>query len=97
MCVCVCVCVYVRTYVLYTYACADTCGSPDRTHPKKALKDFSTSLLLNDSRKNIAAYLHRGILYAEMGRYCMVFVYCTDCIVYTCVCTYVCTYVQCYV
>lgn len=40
-----------------------------RTHPKKALKDFSTSLLLNDSRKNIAAYLHRGILYAEMGRY----------------------------
>ena len=41
-----------------------------RTHqPKQALKDFSTSLLLNDSPSNIQAYIHRGILYTQMKCY----------------------------
>ena len=39
-----------------------------RTDPKRALKDFSISLLLDDSANNAPAVLHRGILYSEMGR-----------------------------
>ncbi|XP_033111439.1 uncharacterized protein LOC117112460 isoform X2 [Anneissia japonica] len=37
--------------------------------PKKALKDFSVSLLLDDSLDNIMAYMHRGILYMELNRF----------------------------
>ncbi|XP_064636762.1 uncharacterized protein LOC135493378 isoform X2 [Lineus longissimus] len=39
-----------------------------KAHPKQALQDFSVSLLIDDSEDNILAYLHRGILYNEMGR-----------------------------
>ncbi|XP_070553805.1 uncharacterized protein [Ptychodera flava] len=40
-----------------------------RAHPKKALQDFSVSILLDDSQENVLAYLHRGILYMDMERY----------------------------
>ncbi len=36
------------------------------THRQQALKDFSMSLLLNDSVENVAAFVHRGVLYTEM-------------------------------
>ncbi|XP_053125408.1 tetratricopeptide repeat protein 6 [Hemicordylus capensis] len=37
--------------------------------PKQALQDFSISVLLNHSYDNINAYLHRGILYAELKQW----------------------------
>ena len=40
-----------------------------RLHPKKALQDLSVSLLLDDSDDNVLAYLHRGILYNDIGKY----------------------------
>ena len=39
-----------------------------RLHPKKALQDFSISLLLDDSDDNVLAHLHRGILYNDIGK-----------------------------
>ncbi|XP_042714425.2 tetratricopeptide repeat protein 6 isoform X3 [Chrysemys picta bellii] len=33
--------------------------------PKKALQDFSVSVLLNDSFENLSSFIHRGILYSE--------------------------------
>uniref|UniRef100_A0A452IGL2 Uncharacterized protein n=1 Tax=Gopherus agassizii TaxID=38772 RepID=A0A452IGL2_9SAUR len=33
--------------------------------PKKALQDFSVSVLLNDSFENLSSFIHRGILYTE--------------------------------
>ena len=38
-------------------------------HPHKALQDYSTSLLLDNSVTNVMAYLHRGILYTSMKWY----------------------------
>ncbi|XP_065910074.1 uncharacterized protein [Dysidea avara] len=38
-------------------------------HPHKALQDYSTSLLLDNSVNNVMAYLHRGILYTSMKCY----------------------------
>ena len=46
---------------------------PNRLHPKKALQDYSVSVLLDDSDENILCYLHRAILYNEIGRYIMNF------------------------
>ena len=40
-----------------------------RLHPKKALQDFSISLLLDDSDDNVLAHLHRGILYNDIGKW----------------------------
>jgi hypothetical protein len=34
--------------------------------PQQALKDFSISLLLNDSVTNIDAFVHRGVLYTQL-------------------------------
>ena len=39
-----------------------------RVCPKQSLMDLSVSLLLDDSRRNVYAYLHRGILYTEIKR-----------------------------
>ncbi|WAR00024.1 TTC6-like protein [Mya arenaria] len=39
-----------------------------KAHPKRALHDYSVSLLIKDSEENISSYLHRGILYNAMGR-----------------------------
>ncbi|XP_060594169.1 uncharacterized protein LOC132748578 isoform X2 [Ruditapes philippinarum] len=39
-----------------------------KAHPKRALHDFSVSLMINDSDENISSYLHRGILYNAMGK-----------------------------
>ena len=39
-----------------------------RLHPKRALQDFSVSLMIDDSEENLLSYLHRGILYNEIGR-----------------------------
>ncbi|XP_043405341.1 tetratricopeptide repeat protein 6 isoform X1 [Chelonia mydas] len=33
--------------------------------PKRALQDFSVSVLLNDSYENLSSFIHRGILYTE--------------------------------
>ncbi|XP_067388344.1 tetratricopeptide repeat protein 6 [Emydura macquarii macquarii] len=33
--------------------------------PKRALQDFSVSVLLNDSFENLSSFIHRGILYTE--------------------------------
>ncbi len=40
-----------------------------RSHPRRALQDFSVSLLLDQSHDNIKAYLHRGVVYNEIGRW----------------------------
>lgn len=40
-----------------------------KAHPKRALHDYSVSLLINDSDDNCMSYLHRGILYNAMHRY----------------------------
>ncbi|RDD46126.1 Tetratricopeptide repeat protein 6 [Trichoplax sp. H2] len=40
-----------------------------RSHPKMALQDLSTSILLDDSYDNVLAYAHRGIIYASMKRW----------------------------
>ncbi|XP_070792017.1 tetratricopeptide repeat protein 6 [Pituophis catenifer annectens] len=37
--------------------------------PKQSLQDLSVSVLLNHSFDNIGAYLHRGILYAELKQW----------------------------
>jgi tetratricopeptide (TPR) repeat protein len=39
-----------------------------KSHPNRALQDFSVSLLIDDTDDNVLAFLHRGILYNEMGR-----------------------------
>ncbi|XP_065492938.1 tetratricopeptide repeat protein 6 [Caloenas nicobarica] len=36
-----------------------------QTDPKKALQDFSVSVLINDTKENIYSFLHRGIVYSE--------------------------------
>ena len=35
-------------------------------HPKQAVRDFSISLLLDDSAANVSTHIHRGILYTQM-------------------------------
>ncbi|KYO37236.1 tetratricopeptide repeat protein 6 isoform B [Alligator mississippiensis] len=35
--------------------------------PKRALQDFSVSVLLNDTFENLSSFFHRGILYAEQS------------------------------
>ncbi|CAN0412404.1 unnamed protein product [Lampetra planeri] len=37
--------------------------------PTKALQDLSISVLLNNRADNMLAFLHRGMLYAQMGRW----------------------------
>ena len=39
-----------------------------RVHPRRALQDFSVSLLLDSSEENVKAFLHRGILYTDLKR-----------------------------
>ncbi|XP_076446152.1 uncharacterized protein LOC143283739 isoform X2 [Babylonia areolata] len=39
-----------------------------KAHPKRALQDYSMSLLINDGEENIMSYLHRGILYNAQSR-----------------------------
>ncbi|XP_064920077.1 tetratricopeptide repeat protein 6 isoform X2 [Columba livia] len=36
-----------------------------QTDPKRALQDFSVSVLINDTKENIYSFLHRGIVYSE--------------------------------
>ncbi|XP_059675518.1 tetratricopeptide repeat protein 6 [Gavia stellata] len=33
--------------------------------PKRAVQDFSVSVLINDTQKNLRSFLHRGIIYSE--------------------------------
>jgi hypothetical protein len=40
-----------------------------RVDPKRALRDFSVSLLLDDTAANINCFLHRGKLYVSQGQY----------------------------
>ncbi|XP_069130069.1 uncharacterized protein [Argopecten irradians] len=40
-----------------------------KAHPKRALHDYSVSLLINDTDENVMSYLHRGILYDAMGKH----------------------------
>nr|XP_025037743.1 tetratricopeptide repeat protein 6 isoform X1 [Pelodiscus sinensis]XP_025037744.1 tetratricopeptide repeat protein 6 isoform X1 [Pelodiscus sinensis]XP_025037745.1 tetratricopeptide repeat protein 6 isoform X2 [Pelodiscus sinensis] len=37
-----------------------------KVDPKRALQDFSVSVLLNDSFENLSSFIHRGILYTEL-------------------------------
>ncbi|NXE76805.1 TTC6 protein, partial [Cochlearius cochlearius] len=37
--------------------------------PKKAVQDFSVSVLINDTQENFCSFLHRGILYTEQRRW----------------------------
>lgn len=37
--------------------------------PKQALKDFSVSLLLDDSVANVHTFIHRGVLYTQLKWY----------------------------
>ena len=41
---------------------------PYRAHPRRALHDYSVSLMINDTESNVSSYLHRGILYNAMGK-----------------------------
>ncbi|XP_078515478.1 tetratricopeptide repeat protein 6 isoform X2 [Lissotriton helveticus] len=38
-----------------------------KTHPQRALQDFSTSVLINDGFENLNSFLHRGILYTDLS------------------------------
>ncbi|XP_069806650.1 tetratricopeptide repeat protein 6 [Dendropsophus ebraccatus] len=38
-----------------------------KCYPKHALQDFSVSVLLNDEFENLNAFLHRGVLYTDLG------------------------------
>ncbi|KAM4690484.1 tetratricopeptide repeat protein 6 [Rhinophrynus dorsalis] len=38
-----------------------------KCHPWQALQDFSVSVLLHDDFENLNAFLHRGILYTDLG------------------------------
>ncbi len=38
-------------------------------HPQQALKDFSVSLLLDDSQANVQAYVQRGVLYTQQNSF----------------------------
>ncbi|XP_063803913.1 tetratricopeptide repeat protein 6 [Pseudophryne corroboree] len=38
-----------------------------RCHPQQALKDYSISVLLHDGFENLKAFLHRGVLYTDLG------------------------------
>ncbi|XP_048585429.1 uncharacterized protein LOC5512045 isoform X2 [Nematostella vectensis] len=40
-----------------------------KIHPRRALQDFSVSLLLDDSEENVMAFMHRGILYTDLKRW----------------------------
>ncbi|XP_033743076.1 uncharacterized protein LOC117329299 isoform X6 [Pecten maximus] len=40
-----------------------------KAHPKRALHDYSVSLLINDTDENVMSYLHRAILYDSMGKH----------------------------
>ncbi|KAJ1102670.1 hypothetical protein NDU88_000114 [Pleurodeles waltl] len=37
-----------------------------KMHPRRALQDFSISVLINDGFENLNSFLHRGILYADL-------------------------------
>ncbi|KAM5235483.1 tetratricopeptide repeat protein 6 [Ctenodactylus gundi] len=37
-----------------------------KSNPLRALQDYSTSVLINDSYENVSCFLHRGILYAHL-------------------------------
>ncbi|KAK6173455.1 hypothetical protein SNE40_016901 [Patella caerulea] len=38
-----------------------------KSNPERALQDYSVSLLLEDSEDNLLSFMHRGILYDELG------------------------------
>ncbi|XP_073495033.1 tetratricopeptide repeat protein 6 isoform X2 [Phyllobates terribilis] len=38
-----------------------------KCYPKHALQDFSISVLLHDGFENLSAFLHRGVLYTDLG------------------------------
>ncbi|XP_063677695.1 uncharacterized protein LOC134813749 isoform X3 [Bolinopsis microptera] len=40
-----------------------------KENPKRALQDFSVSIVLNSTVKNSKSFLHRGVLYADLHRY----------------------------
>lgn len=40
-----------------------------KVHPRRALQDLSVSLILDNSEKNVKAFLHRGILYTDLKRW----------------------------
>ncbi|XP_074146808.1 tetratricopeptide repeat protein 6 [Sminthopsis crassicaudata] len=40
-----------------------------KSNQNRSLQDFSVSVLINDTVDNLPAFLHRGILYAEMSRW----------------------------
>ncbi|KAH0620523.1 hypothetical protein JD844_021065 [Phrynosoma platyrhinos] len=42
-----------------------------KINPKQALQDLSVSVLLNYSYDNLSAFLHRGILYAELKQWAL--------------------------
>ncbi|XP_014797123.1 PREDICTED: tetratricopeptide repeat protein 6 [Calidris pugnax] len=37
--------------------------------PKRAVQDFSVSVLINDTRENLRSFLHRGIVYSEQRQW----------------------------
>ncbi|XP_048805255.1 tetratricopeptide repeat protein 6 isoform X6 [Lagopus muta] len=37
--------------------------------PKRALQDFSVSVLINDTRENFSAFLHRGVIYSKQQQW----------------------------
>ncbi|XP_040528610.1 tetratricopeptide repeat protein 6 isoform X1 [Gallus gallus] len=37
--------------------------------PKRALQDFSVSVLINDTRENFSSFLHRGIIYSKQQQW----------------------------
>ncbi|OXB66807.1 hypothetical protein ASZ78_003509 [Callipepla squamata] len=39
------------------------------TDPKRALQDFSVSVLINDTKENFSSFLHRGIIYSKQHRW----------------------------
>ncbi|NXT77803.1 TTC6 protein, partial [Zapornia atra] len=39
------------------------------TDPKRAVQDFSVSVLINDTQENFCSFLHRGIVYSEQRQW----------------------------
>ena len=50
-------------------ACTCLLATFSSHEPKQALRDYSISLLLDDSASNVQAYVHRGVLYTQMKWY----------------------------
>ncbi|XP_029454762.1 tetratricopeptide repeat protein 6 [Rhinatrema bivittatum] len=40
-----------------------------KTHPFRALQDFSVSVLINNGPENLNAFIHRGILYTDLQKW----------------------------